>query len=232
MTPDTEKRIQFIDKNDELLHSLNERIKELTCLYEISKLMEQVDLTYEELLQNIVTLIPPAWQYPEITCARLIIGDSEFVTQDFEETRWVLNAKLNVYESSIGHLEIFYREKMPDSYEGPFLKEERAIIDVIAERISRIVEKKKELDWTKTIDRYALVLSFDELMQLHANVSHIIESMEDMVKHPIGQDKINHAKEYYLSYRDTDLRLLDKMEKLEGSLRSRATCEIERGGGS
>jgi len=54
-------------------HDLGERVKELNCLYGIANLVEQQDVSLEEILQGTVNLIPPSWQYPEITCARIII---------------------------------------------------------------------------------------------------------------------------------------------------------------
>jgi hypothetical protein len=62
------------------------------------------------------------------------------------------------------------------------------------------------------------VLNFEELSQLHANVAHVVNSMEHIVNQPVSTDRLEHAKMYYLSYRDVDLRLLKKMEQLESSL--------------
>ena len=62
------------DLERELKHTsfrLGERVKELNCLYNISKLRERTDFSLEDILQSIVDFIPSAWQYPEITCARI-----------------------------------------------------------------------------------------------------------------------------------------------------------------
>ena len=56
------------------MSELDERVKELDCLLEISRLVEIRKLTLDEILQGIVDLIPPAWQYPEITCAQIILN--------------------------------------------------------------------------------------------------------------------------------------------------------------
>ena len=65
-------------------HALGERVKELNCLYGISGLVEKQDISLEEIFQGVVDVIPPAWQYPEITCARITIGDKEFKTDNFK----------------------------------------------------------------------------------------------------------------------------------------------------
>ena len=49
-------------------HDLTQRIKELNCLYGISALREKPGTTLEEILQGVADLIPPSWQYPEVTC--------------------------------------------------------------------------------------------------------------------------------------------------------------------
>jgi PAS domain S-box-containing protein len=123
------------------MNEVGERIKELNCLFEISRLVERRGLTIEKILQGIVELIPPAWQYPEITCARIIIEDQEFKTGSFEETRWALTQNIVVYEKTVGALSVYYLAERPGSDEGHFLKEERNLIDAIAERIGRIIER-------------------------------------------------------------------------------------------
>jgi len=124
-------------------HDLDERVKELNCLYGISKIIERPDITFEEMLQEIVDLIPPSWQYPEITCARIIIEGQEHKTKNFKETVWKQTSNIVVHGKRIGILEICYLEEKPESDEGPFLKEERSLISAIAERLGRVTEHKQ-----------------------------------------------------------------------------------------
>jgi PAS domain S-box-containing protein len=55
-------------------NDLNERVKELNCLYGISQLVEKRGISLEEIIQGTVDLIPSSWQYSEITCARIMLG--------------------------------------------------------------------------------------------------------------------------------------------------------------
>ena len=66
-------------------HDLKERIKEINCLYSISKIVEKPDISLEEIYQGVIELIPYSWQYPEITCSRLIINGESFVTENYVE---------------------------------------------------------------------------------------------------------------------------------------------------
>ncbi len=133
----TEKKLQ------QQSHVLGERIKELNCLYEISRLVETPDITIDKIIQGTVDIVPVSWQYPEITCARIILDDQKFETELFRETSWKQSSKIKIFNKQSGILEVFYMEEMPGIDEGPFLKEERSLIDAIAERLGRITERKR-----------------------------------------------------------------------------------------
>ncbi len=123
-------------------HELNERIKEINCLYGISKIVEQNDISLEEIYQKVMTLIPCSWQYPEITCARCIIQGKVYQTDNYQDTCWKQSAEIIAYREVIGVISVCYLEKMPDSHEGAFLKEERSLLNAIAERLGRTSEQK------------------------------------------------------------------------------------------
>ncbi|MEA1928388.1 MAG: PAS domain S-box protein [Candidatus Auribacterota bacterium] len=136
---------QQLRANEQELRTLNltlrERIKELDYFYNLSILVEKPGLTLEGLLQGAADLIPPAWQYPEITCGRIVLREGEFKTENFRETSWKQTTSLIVRGEVCGTLEVGYLEEIPERDEGPFLKEERTLINVIAERLGRIIER-------------------------------------------------------------------------------------------
>jgi signal transduction histidine kinase len=127
-------------KVSELTHNLGERVKELNCLYGISRIFELKPASLEEVLRSVVELIPPAWQYPEITCARIKLKKKDFATNNFIETRWCQQQNIIVNRRQYGILQVCYLEPRPDFDEGPFLKEERNLLLVIAERLGLIIE--------------------------------------------------------------------------------------------
>jgi len=67
--------------------ALTERVKELTCLYGMAQIASQPDMELEKIIQCIVELLPPAWQYPEIAYARIILDGISYTTQGFRECR-------------------------------------------------------------------------------------------------------------------------------------------------
>jgi PAS domain S-box-containing protein len=121
---------------------LTERVKELDCLYSIANLVQQSGISLDDILQGTADLIPEGWQYPEITCARVILDDQTSLSQGFRETEWRQSSELSVNGHPSGRIEVFYKEEMPEADEGPFLAEERRLIDAVAERLGRIVERK------------------------------------------------------------------------------------------
>lgn len=147
---DRVRRLTELDRRHELskkelekrTHELNERVKELNCLYTISGIVEKEGATLDEILQRTVDIVPDAWQYPDITASRITLGELSYVSRGFARTRWKQSQRIVVHGKDAGSLEVYYLEKRTTSDEGPFLKEERSLINVIAKRIGEIVERK------------------------------------------------------------------------------------------
>ncbi|MFX1521022.1 MAG: PAS domain S-box protein, partial [Promethearchaeota archaeon] len=138
---DITKRKQAEDALKMAAFDLRKRVKELRSLYGISQLVDKPGILLEEILQGVVELIPSSWQYPEITCARIILEDQEFKTENFRETIWKQKSDIIAHGNRIGALEVYYLKKMPESDEGPFQKEERKLINAIAERVGKIITR-------------------------------------------------------------------------------------------
>ena len=124
-------------------HRLSERIKELNCLYDISSFRDDTDFSLDAVLQAVVDFIPPAIQFPEITCARLIFGGYVVTTKNFKDTRWKISREITVSNKWFGTLEVCYLEEKPELDEGPFLKEAKNLINAVAENIAKIIEREE-----------------------------------------------------------------------------------------
>ena len=122
---------------------LDERNKELNCLYDLSKLGERPDLSLPELLRAIVYRLPAAWQYPEIAGARLTYYGETYQTPNFAETPWQQRSPLMHQERRVGELTICYTEKRPPEAIGPFLAEEQELLEAVVEYIERIIERRE-----------------------------------------------------------------------------------------
>jgi len=127
--------------------ALRERVKELDCLYTISTLQETHFHSAERFLQSVVDCLPRSWQFPEHACARIIYRDKEYVTEGFSKSKWRMAADVLADGKPVGVVEVFYRKVVPTAAEGPFLKEEYALIRAVAERVgSVLMHMKAEAD--------------------------------------------------------------------------------------
>jgi PAS domain S-box-containing protein len=173
--------------------ALQERVKELNCLYGMSELLEWPGASLEEILQGTVELIPAAWQYPEIACARILLKDQEFRTENFAVTPWQQNVDIIMNGEPIGAVEVYYLEERAESEEGVFLSEEWSLIKEISERLSR------------TIDR----IMVDEA--LHASEEKyrdLVENISDVIYTADSEGKITYvspAIESLLGYKPADI---------------------------
>jgi PAS domain S-box-containing protein len=122
---------------------LNERVKELHCLFNISNLIMKPGVTLEEIYRGTVEFVRSAWQYPEIACARIVWQGAEFKTDNFKKTAWCQSSDIMVNGKPVGSLEICYLQEMPECDEGPFLKEESSLLNAISQRLARTAEKSK-----------------------------------------------------------------------------------------
>jgi len=127
-----------MDKSmDNLLVALKERAKELNCLYEVEELFSKPNASLPSILEGIVRAIPAGWQYSDVCKAKITFGGTVFHSPDFRETPWVQSTDLVVQDEIAGNISVYYTEERPASDEGPFLKEERKLIETIADRLER-----------------------------------------------------------------------------------------------
>lgn len=159
--------------NQRVQAALRERVKELTCLYGIATLAKRPEIPLEQILQEIADLLPPAWQYPKIAHGRIVFDDREFKSSSHTGGKDVQLADIVVEGTKRGFVEVVYAEPKPTLDEGPFLREERSLINAVAVQIALIVEQRqadentlKLQDQLRHSDRLATI------GQLAAGVAH------------------------------------------------------------
>ena len=133
-----------VDKSVEnLLVALKERAKELNCLYEVEELFSRPDTTLSDILDGLVRAIPGGWQYPDASKVKITYLDETFQSPGFQETPWVQGVDLVVQNEHVGRICLYYTEERPPADEGPFLKEERRLLNTIADRLERRIFHEK-----------------------------------------------------------------------------------------
>jgi PAS domain S-box-containing protein len=142
LSEEINERKKAEEKIKEVAHHLGERVKELNCLYSISSLIES-GISIEKLLQKTVELIPQSWQYPEITCARIKFEGRNYNTSNFQESIWRQAQDIKIDGDSIGEIEVCFLQEKPQIDEGPFLKEERSLLNNLAEKLGSVIKQKQ-----------------------------------------------------------------------------------------
>jgi signal transduction histidine kinase len=141
------RRTESVDREasaaDDSEAALRERVKELTCLYGISLLVERADLAFPELLQGVAELLPIAWKYPEIASARIVLDGDVYATDGFDEVCTRQTSPVVIRGTRRGSVEVCYSQKTPELDEGPFLSWERNLIDAVARKVTFLVERRE-----------------------------------------------------------------------------------------
>lgn len=122
---------------EELAH----KVKELSCMFELSRLLEDTDRPLPELLSAAATLISRPWRYAELACARIVLQDQVYVAGTFNETLWKIASPLFVGGRLAGAVEVCYSVEPPENAEEPFSSEERELLDTLAARLGRVIER-------------------------------------------------------------------------------------------
>ncbi|WP_310598629.1 ATP-binding protein [Desulfobulbus sp.] len=123
---------------------LIERNKELACLFEIAKIVARTEMSFAEVLREIVALLPSAFQHPDRVCVRIVVDGQVFTTDGFAQSRHVIRAGLTLEGTPHGAIEVFYlKGAEPARPAGDrFFPEERQLLRAIARQVSLMVETK------------------------------------------------------------------------------------------
>ncbi|PIE32456.1 pyruvate, phosphate dikinase [candidate division KSB3 bacterium] len=123
---------------DDILKNLQEREKELNCLYRVEKILNTVD-SVEDALTAIIRVIPAGWQYSKCCCIRILHHDDEYRSSAFQMTPWKQSAPITVDGELAGEIQVIYIEEVPQGPEGPFLPEEQTLLNNIADRVGKYI---------------------------------------------------------------------------------------------
>ncbi|MCG3126578.1 MAG: hypothetical protein CHACPFDD_01429 [Phycisphaerae bacterium] len=130
---------------ENILRDLRERAKELSCLYAVEEITSKSELSLEQMLSRLIAVIPPGWQYHDVCQARVRVNDTVIGSPNYQETPWIQQAAIRVQGEVMGSIEVSYTKPLPHADEGPFLKEERKLIETIADRVGSCLTHRQLL---------------------------------------------------------------------------------------
>lgn len=124
-----------------IINSLQERAKELRCIYEFEELFKKYeDKPLKEFFVRVERIIPPAFQYPDICHVIIYFDGEEFGSCDCSEKDKYLQTPIVVDGKKEGFLKVCYQEAGKEIF---FLPEEKQLVNTIARRIGRFVFYKR-----------------------------------------------------------------------------------------
>ena len=229
---------------DKVGFALRERIKELNCLYGISQLAERNLYSLDGLLKELVSFLPYSWQYPEMACARILFKGKTYTSDRFKVTNWRQSSRIYMYHEAVGEVGIFYLEECPPADEGPFLKEERALLDAVAEQIGTIATRmsadlelqetnqqltleRKALQESNTALRIVLARIEQEKQEIHRDIKMNVEKILMPILHGLST-QLPTAQVKYVEMLQTNLEEITSpfISKLSLSYYSMTPTEI------
>ena len=207
---DISERVNAQKEQVRLVKELSERVKELSCLYQILSTPFSADSSLEDILRSIVTAIPPSMQWPDAIYARIVVGTMEVCTSNYKPEKHPLIIPLNL--SGIeGYLEAGYcsNEQSGSQEEFHFLEEEKNLLKAAALEITRLIEQKR-MENELRIHRERL---------LHADKMASIGVLSTEIMHEIGNPNNFIAMNTRMLLRawDTVLPILDAYYRENGN---------------
>ncbi len=155
--------------------NLRERIKELSCVYQLTKLGTMSDRSLDDLLREAAALVPAAFLFPGAISCRIVLDQRSYTSQRYTPPKHRLSAEIRIGDIVRGMVEVSYSSDLPTLDKGPFLKEEESLIEAVAKELSAIIEKKEAEEQKETLQRQ--LLHADRLVtvgQLAAGMAHEI----------------------------------------------------------
>lgn len=131
---------------------LKERIKELTCLYEITSIIVNCDYDRPEIsLEAIGHCLKKAWQFEDDTSVVMKIGDYTFAEVVSPGERVSIKTGIRVFNKEEGAIEVGYpagKYTLSD-----FLEEEKRLLENVCLEVGNLLERKRIRESELTIKR-------------------------------------------------------------------------------
>lgn len=146
-------------EKDKTVSNLKERVKELKTLYTVNNILQDEDRSLNEIFSEIAKVITGGWQYPEITSACITVDGSIYTSANYRQSPFFQKAIETTNKGTLIEIEVGYSKLMPEYDEGPFLKEERNLITMLAEMLKTSMERREHRTELKDY-KYALDIGY------------------------------------------------------------------------
>jgi PAS domain S-box-containing protein len=139
---DVSDRKKYEETYSDLTTDLNQKIKQLNCLYDISDISGVPGITFEEIIEKSLEIIPVGLKYSHDIGVQIMFDNRIFTSGNYKETPWSYIVPIKVQKKKLGHIKVVYLEKKPQINKDPFHFNEKILLKNISEKFGQILESK------------------------------------------------------------------------------------------
>jgi signal transduction histidine kinase len=120
--------------------ALKERIKELTCLYEVSSIIVNANIDLiEDSLKAIAFSVKKAFQFPNQTEVAIVTNTHEISTNEQLDTTLIIKSEIKLFNETKGKVSAHLNAS--DFKHNNFLVEEQLLLDNVALKLGSLLER-------------------------------------------------------------------------------------------
>jgi len=187
--------ITFRKKSEEdmkvLLNEKEKLLKELNCLYNISKIMEENTGSLDSLLARIVLLIPEALSYPDCAFAVISYSGKEYASSGITGSDVMIEREFLIKGNQTGLITVGYTHAGNGCDNACFDERDKGFFDTVTERVAKIIELFIARDELRKLEREVIDISERERQkighELHDSLGQILTGVSFMLKNVSNQ---------------------------------------------
>ncbi len=131
-------------------YDLGERMKELSCLYDVLTLTEDDSRDLDQTLEAVARRLPAAMRYPEIAAGWIECKGRRYGGSAAGEQLSVCFGGTPEQPDQLG---LSYTSTLPADAGAPFLAEEQSLFEALAQRMTTVMERRRAERELKLADR-------------------------------------------------------------------------------
>lgn len=133
---------------------LRERVKELRCLYDLSRIALETDTDISALLHKTLPLIARAMQFPDLAEVKITAGSTNYATKGFDKCEHHIGARMGISKNNYGILKVGYRPSVATKgSKNVFLVEERKLVRMVARELSLSIKRAKAEENNRILEK-------------------------------------------------------------------------------